>query len=197
MTNETVYTDVITWFLDFDGNVKQDVIWPDGIQLVEAEIASPELNQFMFRTVGGRWRWFSRLSWNYQQWLDYLSAGNVRTWLLWVKGTPAGYIELMKHADLSVEVKFFGLQPQFIGQGLGQCLADAAVMHAAAWQASKIWLHTCSADHPSALKHYQQAGFHISQTEHSREALPVLNDPRLLTPDFVYSALRFHCKSAG
>ncbi|GAB2920322.1 GNAT family N-acetyltransferase [Rheinheimera gaetbuli] len=193
----TVNTEVTTWFMQFDAQPPSHIDWPEGVQLVEAEVASPELSQFMFKTVGGPWRWFSRLSWDYQQWRDYLTQQQVRTWLLWVKGTPAGYIELLQHADQSVEIKFFGLMPQFIGQGLGLKLAQAAIMQAARWQASKIWLHTCSADHPAALKNYQQAGFVLTDTERSIESLPRLNDPRLLTPEFVYSALKYHVENAG
>jgi len=193
----TNHTEVTTWFLQFDAVPPTHIDWPHGVQLVEAEVASPELSQFMFRTVGGPWRWFSRLSWNYQQWLDYLTQQQVRTWLLWVKGTPAGYIELLKHADQSVEIKFFGLVPQFIGRGLGLKLAQAAVMQAAQWQAAKIWLHTCSADHRSALKNYQHAGFSITHTETTTEALPQLNDSRLVAADCVYSALAHHRENAG
>lgn len=190
-------TAVTTWFLQFEGSAPTQVSWPSGVQLVEAEIASPELSQFMFRTVGGPWRWFSRLSWSYQQWLEYLTQQQVRTWLLWVQGTPAGYIELLKHSDQSVEIKFFGLLPQFVGQGLGLPLAQAAIMLASQWQAAKIWLHTCSTDHPVALKNYQQAGFTLMHTEHSVEALPELNDSRLLTENFVYSTLAYHHEKAG
>ena len=189
--------DVTTWYLQFEGTPPAQVTWPADVVLTEAEIPSPELSQFLFRTVGGPWRWFSRLSWNYQQWLDYLTQQQVRTWILTVKGTPAGYIELLKHADQSVEIKFFGLLPQFIGQGLGAPLAKAAVMLAAQWTTGKIWLHTCSADHPSALKNYQHAGFVITHTETSVEALPELNDSRLLTQEFVYSALTYHIENAG
>uniref|UniRef100_A0A486XK95 Histone acetyltransferase HPA2 and related acetyltransferases n=1 Tax=Rheinheimera sp. BAL341 TaxID=1708203 RepID=A0A486XK95_9GAMM len=197
MTTQPTQTEVTTWFLQFEGTAKSEVRWPEGVKLVEAELVCPELSQFMFRAVGARWQWFSRLSWSYQQWLDYLTTQQVRTWLLWVKGTPAGYIELLKHTDQSVEIKFFGLLPQFIGQGLGQPLAEAAVMLAAQWQASRIWLHSCSADHPSALKNYQQAGFIITDIQHSTEALPSMNDSRLLAEEFVYSALTYHIESAG
>lgn len=189
--------DVTTWYLQFDAELPAQPIWPEAVQLTEAEIASPELSQFMFRTVGGPWRWFSRLSWSYQQWLSYLTEQQVRTWLLTVKGTPAGYIELLKHPDDSVEIKFFGLLPQFIGQGLGGLLAKAAVLAASSWSTGKIWLHTCSADHPSALKNYQNAGFRITHCETSVEALPELNDNRLLAQDFVYSALAYHTENAG
>lgn len=190
-------TQVTTWFLTFDGNQPEPQNWPSGVQLVEAEIVSPEINQFMFRHVGGPWRWFSRLRWDYQQWLAYLTQQQVRTWLLWCRGTPAGYVELLKHDDDSVEIKFFGLLPQFIGQGLGLKLAQDAVRLAIQWQASKVWLHTCSADHPSALKNYQQAGFVVSHVEQSEEALPARDDPRLLAAEFVYSALNYHLEKTG
>jgi ribosomal protein S18 acetylase RimI-like enzyme len=188
---------VTTWYLQFDAQMPTSLDWPAGVQLTEAEIASPELSQFMFRSVGGPWRWFSRLSWNYQQWQQYLTEQQVRTWLLSVKGTPAGYIELLKHPDNSVEIKFFGLLPQFIGQRLGGLLAQAAVIEAERWTTGRIWLHTCSADHPSALKNYQNAGFRVTHTETSMEALPELNDSRLLAQDFVYSALAYHIENAG
>ena len=190
-------TEVTTWFLQYEGEVPTHIDWPEQVQLVEAEVACPELSQFMFSAVGGRWRWFSRLGWNYQQWLNYLTQQQVRTWLLWVKGTPAGYIELLKHDDDSIEIKFFGLLPQFIGLGLGLPLARSAVMLAAKWQGDKIWLHTCSEDHRSALKNYQQAGFVLTHTEVTHEALPQLNDSRLLAQNFVYSALSYHLENTG
>jgi ribosomal protein S18 acetylase RimI-like enzyme len=193
----TKMVEVTTWYLQFNGAAPESIDWPQSVQLNEAEIASPELSQFMFRTVGGPWRWFSRLTWSYQQWQQYLTQQQVRTWLLTVKGTPAGYIELLKHADESVEIKFFGLLPQFIGQGLGLKLAQAAVMQASLWSKGKIWLHTCSADHPSALKNYQHAGFAVTHTETSMEALPELNDNRLLAAEFVYSAITYHVENAG
>ncbi|MGI5309084.1 GNAT family N-acetyltransferase [Rheinheimera sp. WS51] len=190
-------TQVTTWYLDYQGPVPEAINWPDGIQLIEAEIACPELNQFLFRTVGGPWRWYSRLSWTYQDWLSYLQQQKVRTWLLWNKGTPAGYVELVKHQDGSVEIMFFGLLPQFVGQGLGKKLAQQAIYLATSWQATKIWLHTCSADHPAALPNYQKAGFVIVNSEQALEQLPSSHDKQLLTADFVYSALAYHNENAG
>lgn len=193
-SNETLIT---TWYLDYQGPVAQAVTWPMGVQVVEAEIACPELNQFLFRTVGGPWRWYSRLNWTYQQWQTYLEQQQVRTWLLWNKGTPAGYIELVKHQDNSVEIMFFGLLPQFVGQGLGAKLAQHAIYLAYAWQATKVWLHTCSADHPAALHNYQKVGFVITSSQDALEQLPGADDKQLLTEHFVYSALAFHTESAG
>lgn len=77
MTTAAQPVEVTTWYLQYEGPAINAINWPEGVQLVEAEIASPELSQFMFRAVGGRWQWFSRLGWSYQQWLDYfnLAAG--------------------------------------------------------------------------------------------------------------------------
>lgn len=183
------FVNVTTWYLDYQGSTLELPFWPEGVSLVEAKIASPDLSQFLFCAVGNHWHWFSRLSWTYQQWQDYLTAGNVRTWVLYQSGTPAGFVELRKHSDDSVELKFFGLLPAFIGQGLGTRLAQAAIALAQQWQASRVWVHTCSEDHPKALKTYQQAGFVITQTEQQDEEMPGDYLAAALSADFVHSRI--------
>ncbi|OBP14017.1 acetyltransferase [Rheinheimera sp. SA_1] len=185
------FVNVTTWYLDYQGAAVVLPEWPAGVALTEAKIASPDLSQFLFCAVGTHWHWFSRLSWTYQQWLDYLTAGNVRTWVLYQEGTPAGFVELRKHEDNSVELKFFGLLPAFIGRGLGTRLAQAAIALAQQWQASRVWVHTCSEDHPSALKTYQQAGFVISQTEQQDEEMPSDYPTAALAANFVHSRMMY------
>ena len=41
--------------------------------------------------------------------------------------------------------------------------------------AQRVWVHTCSLDHPHALANYQARGFRIFRVEEQREALP--DDP--------------------
>jgi GNAT superfamily N-acetyltransferase len=182
---------VTTWYLDYQGPELTLPVWPEDVVLTEAKIASPELSQFLFCAVGNHWRWFSRLSWTYQQWLDYLTVGNVRTWVLYQQGTPAGFVELCKHSDNSVELKFFGLLPAFIGQGLGSMLAQAAIALAQQWQASRVWVHTCSEDHRSALKTYQQAGFVLTQTEQDDDELSTDYPTLALAAEFVHSRMAY------
>ncbi|RVU41783.1 GNAT family N-acetyltransferase [Rheinheimera riviphila] len=185
------FVNVTTWYLDYQGTAVVLPEWPEGVALVEAEIASPDLSQFLFCAVGTHWHWFSRLSWTYQQWLEYLTAGNVRTWVLYQQGTPAGFVELRQHEEDSVELKFFGLLPAFIGRGLGARLAQAAIALAQQWQASRVWVHTCSEDHPSALKTYQQAGFVITQTEQQEEEMPSDYPTAALAANFVHSRIAY------
>jgi len=182
---------VTTWYLDYQGPVLTLPVWPDEVVLTEARIASPDLSQFLFCAVGHHWRWFSRLSWTYQQWQDYLTAGDVRTWVLYQQGTPAGFVELRKHPDHSVELKFFGLLPAFIGRGIGALLVRAAIASAQQWQATRIWVHTCSDDHPAALKTYQQAGFMVVQTEQDEDEIPTDYPTLALGAEFVHSRIAF------
>ena len=53
--------------------------------------------------------------------------------------------------DRSVEIAFFGLLPQFIGKGLGGYLLSEAIRKAWDLDASRVWVHTCTLDHPRAL----------------------------------------------
>jgi hypothetical protein len=73
-----------------------------------------------------------------------------------------------------VEIAYFGLMPSGIGQGLGRALLTRAVD--AAWslkpQPSRVWLHTCTLDHPAALANYLARGFKVSRTERYTVDLP-------------------------
>ncbi len=132
----------------------------------------PELNRFFYTAVGGRWYWFERLPWTWARWMDYLDRPELDTWVLAVAGQPAGYFELEQQAGGSVEVVYFGLLPDFTGQGLGGWLLSEAVRRAWALSARRVWLHTCSHDHPAALAHYQARGFRLFRTETAWEDLP-------------------------
>jgi ribosomal protein S18 acetylase RimI-like enzyme len=125
----------------------------------------PELNRFLYTAVGGDWYWTDRLPWTYQQWLDYLARHELETWLLAVAGVPAGYVELEAQPGGDMEIAYFGLLPAFIGQGLGAHLLTCAVERA--WQRGprRVWLHTCTLDHPHALAGYQARGFYVYKQE--------------------------------
>lgn len=170
---------------------------PEGFEVRRSQIPQPELNQFLFRSVGGPWRWYSRLNWDYSEWLAYLTEQPVQTWLAYLQGTPAGYFELLKHDDDSVEVFFIGLMPAFIGKGCGSALLTEAVR--AAWQmdASRVWLHTCSEDHPAALGNYLGRGFELYESSTKWEELPDPQDPLWLTAGFVFSSLERHWQASG
>ena len=82
-----------------------------------------------------------------------------------VRGAPAGYFELRRDDEADVEIAYFGLLHQFLGRGLGAHLLTEAVERAWAIGATRVWLHTCSLDHPAALPNYVKRGFTAYRTE--------------------------------
>ena len=95
----------------------------------------------------------------------------LETWVAYVGGTPAGYFEMATGAADGVEITQFGLLPSFIGIGLGGHLLCDAVQRAREMRAGRVWLHTCSADHPHALPNYRARGFRPFKEEEEYEDL--------------------------
>lgn len=134
---------------------------PKGFRLMQAEIPLPDFNRFLYTAVGGDWHWTDRLSWSRERWLAYLDRPELETWVGYVQGTPAGYFELEMQAGSAVEIAYFGLLPAFIGRGLGGVLLTAAIRRGWEMGARRVWVHTCTLDHPAALANYQARGLGI------------------------------------
>ena len=77
-----------------------------------------------------------------------------------------------RHADQRVEIMYFGLAPNFIGQGLGGWMLTRAVEEAFALSAARVTLHTCTLDAPTALPNYLARGFVIVRTERYEQEIP-------------------------
>ncbi len=142
------------------------------LAITRIEPPMPELNRFFYTTVGGAWFWIDRLPWTYQRWLVYLNRPELETWMFAVNGVPAGYYELEAQPDANVEVVYFGLLPPFVGAGLGSHLLTCAIERGFASGARRVWLHTCTLDHPRALANYQARGLRLYKEETHIEELP-------------------------
>jgi GNAT superfamily N-acetyltransferase len=115
--------------------------------------------RYLYQEVGRAYHWTDRLSWTDEMIRAYLDTPAVSVWLMSWQAAPAGYFELRKHEDDSVEIAYFGLLPDFIGRGWGKHLLTRAVESAWALGPSRVWLHTCTLDHPAALPNYLKRGF--------------------------------------
>lgn len=150
---------VTTWYLEMRDPAqlrRAPVPQPEPL-LMRAEAPLPMLNRFLYTAVGGHWHWRDRLGWSYARWMEWLDRENLQTWVLYVRGTPAGYIELERQAD-DVEIAYFGLMREFIGQGLGGHLLTRGIDQAWAMGAKRVWVHTCTLDGPAALANYEARG---------------------------------------
>lgn len=130
----------------------------------------PSLFRYLYAEVGRAYHWTDRLGWSDARIRDHLATPGVSLWLMTWQGAPAGYFELKRHEDDSVEIAYFGLLPDYIGRGWGKHLLTEATRTAWSQNPSRVWLHTCTLDHPSALPNYLARGFQpVRQEVYSAE----------------------------
>lgn len=136
------------------------------------EVPCPEFNRFLYTAVGWQWSWIDKLPWTYEQWEAYVKRPQLGTWVGYLSGTPAGYFELEQQDAGDIEIAYFGMLPHFIGKGLGGPLLTAAIENGWGWGARRVWVHTCSLDHPQALANYLARGFRQFKESHARKTIP-------------------------
>ncbi|MBD2099403.1 GNAT family N-acetyltransferase [Leptolyngbya sp. FACHB-261] len=166
--------EITTWYLEMlaASELRPALTAKDKLSVMQAEVPLPELNRFFYTAIGGDWYWLDRLSWTYQRWLDYLSRPEVQTWVAYLSGTPAGYIELEAQPNHNVEIAYFGILKPFVGQRIGGHLLSIGIQQAWAMGAKRLWVHTCSLDGPHALRNYQARGFRLYQEKVWAEDIP-------------------------
>lgn len=159
-------TPVTTWYLEMRApeRLRPARVPEPAPQIVRAKVPSPALNRFLYTSVGGGWHWVDRLSWSWERWMQWLDRPTHQTWVMYVSGTPAGYFELERQGD-DVEIAYFGVAPQFIGRKLGGHLLTRTIEQAWAMGAKRVWVHTCSLDHPAALANYKARGMTVFREE--------------------------------
>lgn len=163
-------------------------------KLIELKQVSGDVFQqwMLFVGVGMPWRWYSRLKWTPGEWEAYFRENDARTYLAFSNNSLVGYFELCFSGSASVEIKFFGLFPSFVGAGYGGALLSHAVEVAWNSGAQKIWLHTCTSDHDAALKNYLSRGFRMVNTTDEMETIPDKEEYLKLTSEFLGSYFDQH-----
>lgn len=138
---------------------------------------SPARNAYrtLFRRVGEPWLWFSRLVMADDALDAIIGDPAVEIHAVTDRaGIEVGLLELDFRVAGQCEIGFFGLVPELAGKGHGRWLMAHAL--AMGWRKGigRLWVHTCTLDHPGALGFYRRQGF----TPVSR-AVESFADPRL------------------
>ena len=159
--------EIVTYYLEMSSPVhlkeKGEI---SDLNIVLCEVKQFQFNRFLYQLVGEAWNWIDKKFWSDAQWIEYAHDPALLTWVAFFKGTPAGYYELQVQAKGDVEIAYFGLAPAFIGQGFGGYLLSHAIRSAWSMPAvQRVWVHTCSLDHPGALKNYLARGMKIFRVE--------------------------------
>lgn len=147
---------------------------PAGVELIRVQ--HPDLGWYrrLFRAVGEDWLWFSRLRLDDHQLAAIIHDPAVQVYALRLAAADVGILELDFREVDQCEIAFFGLVPTEIGKGLGGYLMNEAMAHA--WRApiKRLWVHTCTLDHPGALAFYRRQGFRAY-----RQQVEIAADPRV------------------
>lgn len=128
----------------------------------------------LFRAIGRDIMWFSRLIMPEEKLASIIGDGQVESYALVKNGADIGLLELDFREAGVCELSFFGLVPSAIGLGAGRFLMNEALERAWSRPISRLWVHTCTLDHPAALSFYQRSGFTPYQV-----MVEVHPDPRL------------------
>ncbi len=89
-------------------------------------------------------------------------------------GEAIGVAELDRRQPGNVEIVIFGVVPSAVGTGAAHHLMGRVLDAAFRDGTRRVWLHTCTNDHPGAVRFYLRAGF-----QPYKYAIEVMDDPRL------------------
>jgi len=146
------------------------------LKLERVGVPQPEHYRELFKRIGARWLWFSRLLMDDAHLASIIQHPKVELYsVMDGSGREVGMLELDFREPHECELSFIGLVPELSGMGLGKWLLAEAVRRGWREDVDRLHVHTCSLDHPAALAAYLRAGF--TPFKRAIERFP---DPRLL-----------------
>lgn len=137
--------------------------------------SQPDLNAYraLYRRVGEEWLWSSRLIMSDAALSEIINNPKVEVYVL-ITPNGTGLLELDFRVNNECELAFFGVSSELIGSGVGRWLMNRALKLAWSHPIKRLWVHTCTLDHPSALSFYQRSGFIPINRQ-----IEVMADPRI------------------
>lgn len=144
-----------------------------GLNVTAVPDATAPWYRDIYRRIGEDWLWFSRAVMSDDDLGALLRAPGTEILALEHEGGTAGLVEFDFSVAGDVEIVTFGVVPELTGTGAARMLMESALRYAFRPGARRVWLHTCSFDHPAAVKFYRARGF-----EAYKFAIEVSDDPR-------------------
>jgi GNAT superfamily N-acetyltransferase len=150
---------------------------PPGTAVTLTRIERPQTDRYrrLFARIGEPYLWFSRLALDDRELAAILRDRRVEVYVLESAGAEIGFLELDFRVEGECEIVFFGLVESAIGNGHGRRLMNRALELAWAHPIRRLWLHTCSLDHPGAMAFYVRSGFHPYKRQ-----IELYDDPRVV-----------------
>jgi GNAT superfamily N-acetyltransferase len=140
--------------------------------------AQPDGDKYrqLFRRVGARWLWYSRLALDETALRRILDDPRVAVHAAVDRaGIEIGMVELDFRTPGTGLLAYFALVPELTGRGHGDWLMAQALMLAWRPGVTRLVVNTCTLDHPAALGFYRRHGF-----QPVRRTVEQFPDPRLV-----------------
>ena len=144
-------------------DLKTKAVPSESFSIKEEDKNNFALNKFFYKQIGKKHEWVDRLIWQDKNWIDYVSNENLKTLILRKEKDIVGYFELLFDNN-ECEIAYLGILEEYIGKGYGGFLLSEAIRLGFTYS-RRIWVHTCSLDHPNALENYKSRGMKIFKTE--------------------------------
>lgn len=148
---------------------------PPGVwTLRKADVPALDWYRDLHRRVGEEWLWFSRPRMSDAELAASIHAPGIEVYSLVVDGRDEGLLELDFREAGQCELVYFGVTANLIGTGAARFLMNRALECAWSGAVRRVWVHTCTFDHPSAVAFYRRSGFRPF-----RRQIEIADDPRL------------------
>lgn len=147
---------------------------PAGLSVRHVPSPDPAWYRALFRRIGEDWLWSSILVMPADELAARLADPAIEIHVLERNGEAIGVAELDRRQAGEVEIVLFGVVPDAVGTGAARHLMTVALRRAFRPGVGRVWLHTCTFDHPGAVRFYRRAGFTAF-----KYGIEVMDDPRL------------------
>ncbi len=148
---------------------------PSPFRLVRWPAPHPDRYRALFRRIGARWLWFSRLAMDDAALRLITDDPAVEIFAVVDRqGIEIGLLELDLRQAGECDLSYLGFIPELAGKGHGRWLIAQAL--GLAWRRSvrRVSVRTCTLDHPAALGLYRKSGFQAYA-----RSVETFADPRL------------------
>ena len=160
MSDQLIDT-TVTWLKYLGNYSNKSFANSNNVKINKINKISVNLYKKIYKEVGSKYNWISRLKLNEKELKEIVHNKNVEIYLMTVKGLFVGFLELDYRSLKEIKIVHLGLTESFIGKGYGKILLNFAINKAKKIGITPLTLQTNSLDHPNALMFYQKNGFQV------------------------------------
>jgi len=158
---------VSRFFLEINSikELKYSKYFENDLSIKKENKTNKDLPKFLYKEIGKDYNWKDRLDWSDDNWIRLISNPNYGLYTIFKNADLVGYYELISDEHKNFEIAYFGIFKEYFKKKIGGFLLCHAIEDSFCKGAKRVWVHTCTLDHPNALKNYIARGMKIFKSE--------------------------------